>query len=108
MDKYLNKVSLQDCLVGLKDLPDQCADIVICHPPYNIGKDFGNMSDKQGHEEWIEQCFRIFKPRGTFYIYGFRETLSFIRVRIKYPVRWLVWHYTNKKYPSLEFLAAVT
>ena len=31
-----------DAIAGLKKLPDECCDIVIADPPYNIGKDFGN------------------------------------------------------------------
>jgi site-specific DNA-methyltransferase (adenine-specific) len=37
------------------------------------------------------------------YIYGFSETLAFVRTRITCNVRWLVWHYTNKVVPSLNF-----
>jgi len=39
------------------------------------------------------------------YIYGFSETLAYIRVLIHndLSVRWLVWHYTNKASPSNKF-----
>ena len=80
----------EDCIVGMKKIKDESADIIICDPPYNIGKDFGNDSDKQDMEqyllwcdEWIKECIRILKPNGTLYIYGFSEILAFIRVRIK-------------------------
>ena len=100
----------EDCIEGMKKLQDNFADIIICDPPYNIGKDFGNNSDKQKMEDyllwcddWIEECIRILKPAGTLYIYGFSEILAFIRVRININVRWIVWHYTNKVTPSLNF-----
>ena len=99
-----------DCVAGMKAMADESADIVVCDPPYNIGKDFGNTSDKQKMDEyllwcdeWISECVRILKPRGTLYIYGFSEILAFIRVRISIRVRWIVWHYTNKVTPSLNF-----
>lgn len=105
-----NKVHFEDCITGMKRLKDNSVDIVICDPPYNIGKDFGNNSDKQDMDtylkwcdEWIEECIRILKPSGTMYIYGFSEILAFIRVRIKIHVRWIIWHYTNKVTPSLNF-----
>jgi len=105
-----NKIYNEDCIIGMKKLQDQCADIVICDPPYNIGKDFGNDSDKQDMnaylqwcDEWIEECLRILKPHGTLYIYGFSENLAFIRTRLTCNVRWLIWHYTNKVTPSLNF-----
>ena len=54
-------------------------------------------------DNWITECLRILKPEGTLYIYGFSEILAFIRTRIYCNVRWLIWHYTNKVTPSLNF-----
>jgi len=100
----------EDCIHGMKQMNDNTADIIICDPPYNIGKDFGNDSDKQEMteyliwcDEWISECVRVLKPHGTLYIYGFSEILAFIRVRITINVRWIIWHYTNKVTPSLKF-----
>ena len=103
-----------DCIENMKKLQSDSADIVICDPPYNIGKDFGNNTDKQDMDkyllwcdDWIEECIRILKPTGTLYIYGFSEILAFIRVRIKINVRWIIWHYTNKVTPSLNHLSLI-
>jgi len=105
-----NVIYNEDCITGMKKIADNSVDIIICDPPYNIGKDFGNDSDKQSMDnylswcdKWITECLRILKPTGTLYIYGFSEILSFIRVRITCNVRWLIWHYTNKVTPSLNF-----
>jgi DNA modification methylase len=66
-----------DCLQILPTLEPDSAQIIIADPPYNIGKDFGNDSDKQPMEEylnwcetWIKECLRILKPNGTMFIYG--------------------------------------
>jgi site-specific DNA-methyltransferase (adenine-specific) len=106
----LNIIYNEDCITGMSKLEDGIADIIICDPPYNIGKDFGNASDKQKMDDylnwcdtWIEQCLRILKPKGTLYIYGFSENLAYIRTRIFCNVRWIIWHYTNKTCPSLHF-----
>lgn len=106
----INKIYNEDCILGMKKIKSESADIIICDPPYNIGKDFGNNSDKQKMDDyliwcdqWIKECLRILKPSGTLYIYGFSENLAFIRTRIYCHVRWLVWHYTNKVTPSLNF-----
>ena len=105
-----NKIYNEDCITGMKNIESESIDIIICDPPYNIGKDFGNNSDKQKMQdyliwcdEWIKECIRILKPNGTLYIYGFSEILAFIRVRIDINVRWIIWHYTNKVTPSLNF-----
>lgn len=101
-----------DCLKLLPTLPDQSAQIVIADPPYNIGKDFGNNSDKMTHEDylkwcdvWIAECLRILKPNGTMFVFGFSEGLAYILTRVPDNVerRWLVWHYTNKNVASLNF-----
>ena len=104
-----NNIYNMDCIEGMKNIEDDSVNLIICDPPYNIGKDFGNDSDKQEMDkylewcdEWIEECLRILKPTGTMYIYGFSEILAFIRVRLNCNVRWLVWHYTNKVTPSLN------
>jgi site-specific DNA-methyltransferase (adenine-specific) len=106
----INKIYNEDCIIGMKRIKNDYVDIIICDPPYNIGKDFGNDSDKQDIDkylywcdEWISECLRILKPTGTLYIYGFSETLAFIRTRLKCNVKWLIWHYTNKVVPSLNF-----
>jgi site-specific DNA-methyltransferase (adenine-specific) len=106
----INQIYNEDCIVGMTKIKNESVDIIICDPPYNIGKDFGNDSDKQKMDDyllwcdsWISECLRILKPQGTLYIYGFSEILAFIRTRITCNVRWLVWHYTNKVTPSLNF-----
>jgi site-specific DNA-methyltransferase (adenine-specific) len=106
----MNVIYNEDCIEGMKKINSDSVDIIICDPPYNIGKDFGNDSDKQDMntylqwcDKWIAECLRILKPHGTMYIYGFSETLAFVRTRITCNVRWLVWHYTNKVVPSLNF-----
>lgn len=105
----VQKIINDDCIKQMKEMDTESVDIIICDPPYNIGKDFGNNSDKQDMDKyliwcdkWITECIRILKPKGTLYIYGFSEILAFIRVRITINVRWIVWHYTNKVTPSLN------
>jgi site-specific DNA-methyltransferase (adenine-specific) len=101
-----------DSLSILPTLCDESAQIILADPPYNIGKDFGNDSDKQPMDtylawtdKWVAECLRILKPNGTMFIYGFSEILALIMSRIPYTIqrRWLVWHYTNKNVASLNF-----
>lgn len=96
----------------MKTLSNDSAQIILADPPYNIGKDFGNDSDRQPMDtylawcdKWIAECLRILKPNGTMFIYGFSEILALLLARVPYSVnrRWLVWHYTNKNVASLQF-----
>lgn len=106
----MNKIILKDVVEGLKELEDECADVVLIDPPYNIGKDFGtskyDMSMKEYTEwadEWMQESVRILKPSGTIYVYGFPEILAHLSVRLDLPKRWLSWHYTNKTVPRAKF-----
>ncbi|MBT3835790.1 hypothetical protein HOD05_02975 [Candidatus Woesearchaeota archaeon] len=105
----LNKIHHIDVLKGFKKLKDHSVDIIIADPPYNIGKDFGVTIRKDlkeyltWSEKWIAEATRVLKPTGTMYIYGFSEILAHLSVRIPLQKRWLIWHYTNKNIPSLNF-----
>lgn len=109
---FRSRVVAGDCLDILREMPEeQKFDLVIADPPYNIGKDFGNDSDKmpmQDYLDWTQQwlalCLELLEDDGIIYVYGFAEILA--RVAVQFPVeqqRWLVWHYTNKAVPSLKF-----
>ena len=100
----------QDLIKTAKSLADNSVDIIIADPPYNIGKNFGNLSDKQDMssyvdwcKEWLFEFERVLKPTGTGFIYGFSEILAHISVNLTLPNRWLIWHYTNKNVPSCTF-----
>lgn len=99
-----------DVIEGLKKIDSESVDCVILDPPYNIGKDYGNNQTRlqmvdytNWAEEWLTECERILKPGGTMYVYGFSEVLAHLSVNININKRWLVWHYTNKTVPSLNF-----
>ena len=106
----LNKIYPKDAIEGLKELPSNFADIIIADPPYNIGKDFGVLKENWTIEEyiawskeWIKEAIRVLKPTGSMFIFGFSENLAYLFVEIPINKRWLVWHYTNKTVPSLNF-----
>lgn len=111
MNIFDNSVHKVDVTSGLKKIPDASVDIIICDPPYNIGKEFGECKDLMPMEdyvkwcsEWIAEGMRILKPEGSFYIYGFSEILAHIFVSAKADYkRWLVWHYTNKNSATAHF-----
>jgi len=109
---FKSGIRTEDVLKCLNKVPiEHKFDIVIADPPYNIGKDFGNNSDKIPLEEYIEwtnqwllRCFQLLSDNGIIYVYGFPEILA--RISVHYPIdqqRWLVWHYTNKAVPKATF-----
>lgn len=42
MEDYLNKIICGDCLEVMKKLPDNCIDLVVTSPPYNLKNSTGN------------------------------------------------------------------
>lgn len=43
---YINKIFNEDCILGANKIPDNSVDLIIADPPYCLGKDYGNDSDK--------------------------------------------------------------
>jgi len=46
MREYINKITLANCEDVLRELPDNCVDLVLTDPPYGIGMDGGNVGYK--------------------------------------------------------------
>jgi site-specific DNA-methyltransferase (adenine-specific) len=68
LDKYLNRIRNIDCQDAIQELPDNCIDLVITSPPYNV--DLGNnkhnkspydlYNDNLEHAEYLEWLQNIF------------------------------------------------
>ncbi len=96
-----------DCVEKMKSMDDFSIDLVIADPPYNVGKDYGNGSDRQAFDDymaftksWLNECYRVLKPNGTMYVFvGFRF-ISYIfqilehELNMKF-INWISWHYTQ-------------
>lgn len=102
----LNKIYNDDCIKIMSNIPDKSIDLIIADPPYNVGKDYGNNSDRQSKEDyleftkkWISEAVRILKDDGTLYTFGGKEFISHIylileELNMKLNT-WIVWHYTQ-------------
>lgn len=74
--EWLDKVFNLNALEGIEMLPDHSVDLVIADPPYGLGKDFGNDSDKKERAEflrWTEHWLTLVIPKlkrnGSLYIF---------------------------------------
>lgn len=88
-DEFVGRTILGDCVDILPRLPEAFADLVICDPPYNLSKKFGDFSfrsmDSEQYEEylesWLPALCRIVKPTGSLYLCGdWKCTASLQRV----------------------------
>jgi site-specific DNA-methyltransferase (adenine-specific) len=72
----LDRVLNEDALEGIAKIPDDSVDLVLTDPPYCLGKDYGNNSDKLDPEaylewskQWIDAVIPKLKPNGCLYIF---------------------------------------
>lgn len=95
-----------DCLKVLKTLENNSIDLIFADSPYNIGKDFGNDSDKWKNYEdyinwcylWIDECFRVLKDNGTFYLMTSTQYMPYLDIYISkkyYVINRIVWTYDS-------------
>jgi len=67
----LNKIFLGDCLDLMRDLPDECVDLVISSPPYNLGKAYEAKRALevylQEQTEVLREATRILKSTGSVF-----------------------------------------
>ena len=73
---WLNRVFCEDALHGFARIPDASIDLLVADPPYGLGKDYGNDSDKldadaylRWTEQWVDAALPKLKPNGSLYIF---------------------------------------
>ena len=115
------KADLQnkDCLSYLSSLDDDSVDLVVVDPPYFeiVKNDWDNQWDSESSyldwcRDWTQECFRVLKPGGCFYVWGTTKTDTFLRYKLDvlnnisdaYYQNWIIWAYdwggrTKKKFP---------
>lgn len=74
--EWHDQVVNTDAMQGIAGLPDRSVDLIIADPPYGLGKDYGNDSDRRGDTEllgWMEQWLTLAIPKltasGSLYIF---------------------------------------
>ena len=72
---YENQIVCGDSLEVLRQLPDNCVDIVITSPPYNFGLDYAGDNDTDRWDAYytklfaiFSQCIRVLKYGGRFVV----------------------------------------
>lgn len=89
-------------------IPDNSIDLVIADPPYGLGKDYGNDSDKKDYteflrwtENWLSLVIPKIKPTGSLYLFTTwrysPEIFVFLKARMTM-INEIVW---DRKVPSM-------
>lgn len=89
----------------MKSVPDNTVDLIIADPPYNIGKDYGNKTDKQSTnsyltfiKKFIYQSQRILKKNGSMFIYTGKQYYPYWYIEVeRYMkiVNQIIWRYDS-------------
>ena len=102
-----NRLICGDAIEEMSRVPDNCVDLIVADPPYNLGKDYGNNQDTRAWHEyeaftrnWLKQADRILKKTGTLYIFmGVRfiaRLFLILEEELDFQFNsWITWHYTQ-------------
>lgn len=107
-----------DCLRTLRLMKSGCADLIFADPPYNLGKDFGNDSDKwdsaaeyvEWCKAWIDECMRVLKDSGTAYLMSATQYMPYLDIYVseKYHVLCrIVWAYDSSGVQSKKMFGSL-
>jgi adenine-specific DNA-methyltransferase len=67
----INTVVLGDCLEFLAQIPDQCLDLIVSSPPYNLGKEYESKRllniYLEEQKKVLAECVRVLKTSGSIF-----------------------------------------
>lgn len=104
----MNKIFNEDILLGINKIENESVDLILTDPPYCLGKDYGNDSDKQSAGDylewtyqWIDALLPKLKNTGSFYIFLSWQYSPEIFVYLKSKMRMvneIIW---DRRVPSM-------
>ena len=109
---------LGDCMEVLKGIRSGSVNLIFADAPYNIGKDFGNNSDKWESvsayvdwcKSWIDECIRVLADDGTMYFMTATQHMPYLDVYVseKYNVLCrIVWTYDSSGVQSKKMYGSL-
>lgn len=109
---------LGDSIQVLRAMQSNSVNLIFADAPYNIGKDFGNNTDKWDTVEdyiewckvWINECMRVLKNKGTMYFMTATQHMSYLDVYVseKYNVlSRIVWAYDSSGVQSKKIYGSL-
>ena len=127
----MNKIYNQDCIDGMKTIPDGKIDLVVTDPPFAINfkakkanynrtasrvlSGYNEITKENYYEftlNWMSQCFRILKESGGMYVFSGWNNLADILNAIEeigfITVNHIIWKYqfgvvTNRKFVTSHY-----
>ncbi len=118
LENFRNKVFNQDILETLKQLPDECLDMVYGDPDYNVGINYAGKNYTQKWNDYInwyieltKESMRVLKPTGSLFMMNYPKQNAYLRVKYldenSFDVQDYVWVYnTNVGHTPKRFTTA--
>ena len=132
MKKFsVNKIYNKDCIIGMKQIPDEKIDLVVTDLPFAINfkakkanynrtasrvlSGYNEITKENYYEftlNWMSQCFRILKESGGMYVFSGWNNLGDILNAIEeigfITVNHIIWKYqfgvvTNRKFVTSHY-----
>ena len=104
----MNKVFNEDILLGIDKIEDNSIDLILTDPPYCLGKDYGNDSDRKSSVEylkwtykWIDAVLPKLKESGSFYIFLSWQYSPEIFIYLKNQLRMINEIIWDRRVPSM-------
>ena len=72
----LDTISVADSEKALKQLPDNCVDLVFTSPPYNFGLEYGEHKDGVNWNSYFDKLFSVFRECVRVTKYGGRIAVN--------------------------------
>ncbi len=106
-----------DALENLKQIESESIDLIFADPPYNIGKNFDGLVENWSEEEfldwtyqWIDECHRVLKPSGTFYLMNSTENMPYLDIKCRknfYVKSRIVWTYDSSGVQAKKYFGSM-
>lgn len=112
-----HKIIHGDVLTAIKTIETESVDLIFADPPYNIGKDFDGLKEQWLEDnflewcyEWLEECYRVLKKDGTFYLMNSTENMPFLDIwcRKKFHIKSrIVWTYDSSGVQAKKYFGSL-
>ena len=115
----LNKIYNEDCLEGMKRIPDGSVDMIVTDPPYLINYKTGHRKDKMHRfndvilnddneqliTDYVKECYRILKEDSAMYLFCSSHKVDFFKRELekKFIIKnMIIWVKNNHTAGDLE------
>lgn len=77
-ENFIDKILCGDALDVMRQMPDECVDLIFADPPFNVGKAYLDQRDdyRAWVATWVSECFRLLKSHGSFYLMTLAQYLE--------------------------------